>query len=377
MTMAESPFGRRPQARLLHRGVYSEPREEVAPGVLSAIGDLGLGPPSDRLDLARWLTHPDHPLTARVQVDRLWRLAFSKGLLPSPEDLGSQGPLPPHRELLDTLARDLIEGGWDSRALLRRFVLSATYRQASGASPRARELDADNRLLSRAHAGRLPAEMVRDGLLHAAGLLVQERGGPPVHPYQPAGLWLEKSGRSYPTGRGDDLRRRSLYTFWKRTSPPPTLALFDAPSREVCTVARPATTSPLQTLALWNDPQFVEAAVVLGRRAVAAEATVEGRVGYLMRSLAGREPSAAEGRALTRLWQEQRAAYAEDPGAALALASFELEAVAHPEGELDAEGGGAPPSGALDADPNDVAERATAAVVASTLMGLDAVVSRR
>ena len=176
--------------------------------------------------------------------------------------------------------------------------------------------------------------MVRDGALHAAGLLCFERGGPPVYPYQPLGLWLEKSGRRYPTSRGDGLHRRSLYTFWKRTSPPPTLSMFDAPAREVCTVARPATTTPLQTLALWNDPQFVEVAVVLGARALAATDSDIERVGYLMRALTSRMPSAEEERALVELLAEQRAAYRADPAQARELAGFDLERLAHPPQQI-------------------------------------------
>jgi len=364
MTMRAAPGLR--TAHVLNRGLYSDPRESVAPATLSALPTFGVDEPAARLDLARWMTHPDHPLTARVHVDRLWRIAFSRGLVPTPEDLGSQGPVPVHRELLDTLARDLIDSGWDGRALLRRLVLSATYRQASVPAAGARELDLDNLLLSRAQRGRRPAEMVRDGALFAAGLLVEKRGGPPVFPYQPPGLWKEKSGKIYPTSRADGLRRRSLYTFWKRTSPPPTLSMFDAPTREICTVARAETTGPQQTLALWNDPQFVEVAVVLGSRAIASTESDEGRVSYLMRALAGRPATAVELESLLTLLREQRRAFGSDPDAATQLAGFDLERIAHPSDDW-------PDPSPVD----DPVERAATAVVTSALLDLDAVVTRR
>jgi hypothetical protein len=371
MTMARSPELSAAQrtAHVLHRGDYSAPREAVAPATLAALPTFGVDAPADRLDLARWLTHPDHPLTARVHVDRLWRIAFSRGLLPTPEDLGSQGPVPRQRALLDTLARDLIASGWDTRALLRRLVLCSTYRQSSSGSPAALERDPAGELLSRAHRGRRPAEMIRDGALHAAGLLVDERGGAPVFPFQPAGLWKEKSGKSYPTSRGDGLRRRSLYTFWKRTSPPPTLSMFGVPGREVCTVARSSASTPLQALVLWNDPQFVEVAVRLGARALAAEDTDAERVAHVMRALTSRDPTVVEERALLTLLGEQRVAYGADPDAARALASYDLGRVAH-----------APEPAAEDPltyGADEARERAALAVVAGTVLGLDAAVTRR
>ena len=214
--------------------------------------------------------------------------------------------------------------------------------------------------------------MIRDGALHAAGLLVTRRGGPPVFPYQPLGLWQEKSGKRYPTGRGDDLRRRSLYTFWKRTSPPPAMSMFDAPTREVCTVARQSTVTPLQTLTLWNDPQFVEVAVVLGGRAVAATGSDAERVAYLMRALTSRPPTPVEEAALLTLLAEQRTAFRADPAAVRALAEFDLERVAHPPADEEEP---EESTGSLSKD--EMIERAATAVVASALISLDAVVTRR
>jgi hypothetical protein len=370
MTMAEAPDlpAARRTAHLLHRGVYSERRDPVEPGMPDCLPTLGFETPRDRLDLARWITHPDHPLTARVQVDRLWRTVFSVGLLPRPEDIGSQSPPPRHRALIDTLARDFIESGWDCRALLRRLVLSATYRQASVASEGAIAADPDNELFSRARRGRRPAEMIRDGALHAAGLLASTRGGPSVFPYEPPGLWQQKCGKRYPTGRGDSLRRRSLYTFWKRTSPPPAMALFDVPAREVCAVARPSTVSPLQVLTLWNDPQFVEAAVRVAASAVEATSDDAGRIEHLMRALTSHAPTEREARELGALLTAQREAYRSDVDAARTLAAFDLERFVHGE---------ATPTDGADLSEEDAVERAATAVVASALLGLDATLTRR
>ncbi|MHC4838944.1 MAG: DUF1553 domain-containing protein, partial [Planctomycetota bacterium] len=369
MTMRTSPplAAAQRTTYLLERGDYRSPAEALGPALLAAFPDLGVRRPRTRLDLARWLTHPDHPTTARVQVDRLWRLVFGRGLVRSPEDFGSQTPPPIHLDLLDTLSRDFVESGWDNRALLRRMVLSATYRQRSAAGPRSLEVDPDGTFLSRAHSVPRSAEMVRDGALHAAGLLASELGGPSVYPYQPPGLWQQKSGKTYPVGRGDSLRRRSLYTFWKRTSPPPTLTTFGAPSREVCTVARPATVTPHQALALWNDPQFVEVATTLGRAAIEHSPQPAERIEFLCLALLSRMPGDLQAKLLLELWEQQAAAFAADPEAAAALASFDLERELRPAEAPE------PPILA-----DDVAvEWATAAVVASTLLGLDEALTRR
>lgn len=389
MAMDEASPELQRTAYVLYRGAYDARREAVEPATPKALPPLLEHPVRTRLDLADWLLHADHPLTARLHVDRLWRLVFGQGLLPAPEDVGQQSPPPVQRALLDTLARDLVDGSpqnaaWDTRALLRRFVCSATYSQGSAGSPEAQFLDPDNNLHSRATSRRLPAESLRDGALFASGLLSTARGGPPVMPYQPPGLWEEKSGKLYTPGRGSDLRRRSLYTFWRRTSPPPTLTLFDAPSREVCTVERERTESPLQTLALWNDPQFVEAAVHLGRRAVqAARASDDDddddpdpdddarRVEHLFLALASRMPTAAELDASRALLVAQRAVYRADVTAAQALASYDLERIAHPPAATET-------ANDVSILTDDAAiDIAAAAVLASALLTLDDVVTRR
>ena len=216
--------------------------------------------PRNRLGLARWLTDPKHPLTARVAVNRWWQSFFGRGIVPTPEDFGSQGQLPSHPELLDWLARTFIDSGWDVKHLVRLIVTSATYRQGSDAPADLVARDPENVLLARGPRLRLSAEMLRDGALAASGLLVDTIGGPPVKPYQPAGLWEEKSGTAYQRDVGPGSHRRSLYTFWKRTSPPPAMLTFDATTREVCAVKRQTTATPLQALVLLNDPQYVEAA---------------------------------------------------------------------------------------------------------------------
>ncbi|MEM6571574.1 MAG: DUF1553 domain-containing protein [Planctomycetota bacterium] len=377
MTMREAgpPVPER-VAYLLGRGLYSERLEPVEPATPASLPAFTDEAPASRLDLARWLTHPDHPLTARVHVDRLWRVAFGRGLVPSADDLGSQSRPPRHQELLDTLARDLIESGWDGRALLRRLVLSATYRQSSAASEESRRMDPDGEHLSRALRTRHVAETIRDALLRAAGRLSRTTGGPPVLPYQPPGLWAETASKTYTPSEGEGLRRRSVYTFWRRTLPPPTMTLFDAPSREVCRVARPATTTPLQALALWNDPQFVDAAVALARVAIeSAGADDAARVRYLVEALASRDPSEAELEAMSALLQAQRGIYAQDPGEARMLAEYDIERVAHP-GKAAGESEAAAKDDQVLDDATAV-EVAATAVVASALFGLDEVVARR
>jgi len=379
MTMREAPDlpAARRTAHVLGRGLYSNRGEAVGPATPAFLPALLDEPVRSRLDLARWLTHPDHPLTARVHVDRLWRLTMGQGLVPSPEDLGSQSRPPAHAELLDTLARDLIDSSWDSRAMLRRIVLSSTYRQVSDHAE-SFERDPGNELLSRASTRRMSAEVIRDAALESAGLLVHRVGGPAVRPYQPPGLWQEKSGKVYRAGRGDELHRRSLYTFWRRTSPPPAMTMFDAPAREVCRVDRPATTTPLQALVLWNDPQFVEVSLALAQLALedgrlsppglSADEVDQRRVEFIIRSLTSRPPTTAERESMTTLLAAQRAAYRQDPASARQLAGYSLERAAHPDGEAPDQ----PPMG------EEIAvETAATAVVASALLGLPDVVQRR
>lgn len=273
----------------LRRGRYDDPdrAQTLERGVPTALGPQPESNSNDRLALATWLTQKDHPLTARVLVNRLWALLFGRGLVTTLEDLGSQGDWPSHPELLDWLARDFVDHGFDVQRTIRQIVLSQTYQQASRVRPDLATRDPENRLLARGPAKRLSAEMLRDSVLAASGLLVDRVGGPPVSPYQPANFWTESNSMSpaYQQSEGDGLYRRSLYTVWKRTAPMPNMTLFDAPSREACVVRRPRTNTPLQALVLLNDVQFVEACRVLATRACRERATTEERIEFMIRAL--------------------------------------------------------------------------------------------
>lgn len=265
--MAMQPAKKPRMTHILERGAYDAPRDTVEPALpLLGRTPVGIAKPGEtratRLDLAKWLISPDHPLTSRVAVNRFWSLFFGRGIVSSLEDFGSQGTVPSHPELLDWLARDFIQHEWNVHHLCKQIVLSATYRQESRhAQAEWDALDPSNQWLARGPRHRLSAEQIRDGVLAASGLLVQQVGGPSVMPYQPAGLWEEAgTGKSYQQAQGDGLYRRSMYTFWRRTAPPPTMLAFDATSRETCTAKRESTTTPLQALALLNDPQTIEAA---------------------------------------------------------------------------------------------------------------------
>lgn len=252
------------------RGDYNAPAEEVHPQTPAVLPPMN-GYPKNRLGLARWLFSEEHPLTARVAVNHYWQLLFGTGLVNTPTDFGVQGSLPSHPELLDWLAVEFRTQGWDIKALLKKIVLSKTYQQSSKSTPKLNEKDPTNSYLARANSYRLPAEMIRDNALAVSGLLVDEIGGPSVKPYQPSGLWKEKNTFSvalleYKKTEGDSLYRRGMYTFIKRGSPPPSMITFDATSREVCTVKRENTSTPLQALVLLNDTQYFEAARFLAQR---------------------------------------------------------------------------------------------------------------
>jgi hypothetical protein len=249
-------------------------------------------------------------------VNRFWRIFFGRGIVGTPEDFGSQGQLPTHPQLLDWLARHFMESGWDVKELCKLIALSATYRQAS--VPRNPQLyldDPDNHLLGRGPRYRLPAEQIRDNALAVSGLLVRRIGGPSVKPYQPAGLWEESgTGKSYAQAQGEGLYRRSLYTFWRRTSPPPSMLTFDATSHEVCTARRELTATPLQGLVLLNDPQFVEAARVLAERLIKEHRDApDKRIQSAFRLLTSRAPTDRERQILLQLYTEQREHFAKSP----------------------------------------------------------------
>ncbi|MEM6378050.1 MAG: DUF1553 domain-containing protein, partial [Bacteroidota bacterium] len=250
---------------ILNRGVYDDYGEKVFPNTPAAVMPMPADLPKNRLGLAQWLTHPDHPLTARVAVNRFWQNYFGLGLVETSQDFGNQGALPSHPELLDWLATTFVETGWDVKAMQKIIVMSASYQQSSISSEADLELDINNKWLARGPNIRLTSEMLRDNALIASGLLNPTLGGESVYPYQPEGLWAMNFD-PYVQSEGTDLYRRSLYTIWRRTIPNPTLATFDQPDRNVCTVKRQKTNTPLQALVLLNDPTFVEAAKVLGER---------------------------------------------------------------------------------------------------------------
>ena len=267
MVMQDSATPR--ETHILQRGAYDRPGEKVDPGVPSALLPLPPGVPNNRLGLAKWLIDPANPLPARVAVNRFWQNAFGTGIVKTAEDFGSQGEWPSHPELLDWLATEFVRTGWDMKALQKTIVMSATYRQSSKVGPDLLQKDPENRLLARGPRLRLSAEMVRDQALSISGLLVEEIGGPSVKPYQPAGLWKELSGgEDYKADTGEGLHRRSLYTYWKRTAPPPMMMNFDAAGREACVVRDARTNTPLQALNLMNDVTYLEAARKIGERMI-------------------------------------------------------------------------------------------------------------
>ncbi len=343
VTMVMSEQTPRRQTFLLRRGQYDQRGEQVSPGLPAVFVVPPLGgnnadsnsiPPeggttSSRLDLARWLTSPSHPLTARVAVNRWWEMFFGTGLVETSEDFGLQGSLPSHPELLDWLATELIRTGWNQRAILKLIVLSGTYRQSSQfgndsnspsrlLAPSPSQTDPNNRLLWRGPRYRLSAEGVRDNALAIAGLLRDRLGGPSVKPYQPDGLWEDVSverREKYVIDPGDGLYRRSMYTFWKRTCPPPSMTTFDAPDREFCLIRRARTNTPLQALVLLNDPTFVEAARVLAARVLAETQTDVDRLTFAYQLVVSRQPSAAERQVLLEVFADAKARFAKDRAA--------------------------------------------------------------
>jgi len=308
-------------AYLLARGRYDAPRTEdkrVTRNTPESLPALPVGVPKNRLGLAAWLTDPKNPLTSRTAVNRFWQMIFGRGIVNTPENFGTQGAEPSHPELLDWLARDLIKSNWDVKATLKKIVLSATYRQDSMLRADLQNKDPENVLLARGPSQRLPAEMIRDTALAASGLLDDKIGGPPVSPYMPGDLWRESNSMSpaYHQSVGTDLYRRSLYTVWKRTAPMPDMTVFDAPSREVCTVKRNATATPQQAFVLLNDTQFVEAARVLAERALKEGRSTQEQISFAFRRLTARQPTEAELNLMEQLLTEQKAMFKQEPGRA-------------------------------------------------------------
>jgi hypothetical protein len=372
-TMVMKELAKPRETFVLTRGVYDkpDPARPAHRAVPKALGTLPESAPGNRLGLAQWLLAPENPLTSRVAVNRLTELVFGTGLVRTSQDFGLQGEWPSHPELLDWLAIEFRESGWDLHHILRLLVTSATYRQSSVVRADVAEIDPDNRLLSYYPRRRLSAEQIRDQALYVSGLLVEKLGGPSVKPYQPDGLWqevamLQSNTREFQRGMAADLYRRSLYTYWKRASPPPTLMSFDAPTRESCVVRRVSTNTPLQALSLWNDTQFVEAARKLAERVLSEpgpweEGTQQGssvpppaapanaqpagappattfddlHVDRLFRYATSRVPSAAEHAALLAALKDFRDRYAqstEDAAKLLAIGdSKPSESLAKPE----------------------------------------------
>src|SRR6266567_1968172 len=295
MVMAERP--NRKDTFVLVRGAYNVPGEKVQPGVPAVLPPLPAGAPNNRLGFAKWLIDPGNPLLARVTMNRFWQMYFGTGIVKTTEDFGVQGEWPSHPELLDWLATEFIRTGWDVKAMQKLIVTSATYRQSSQVSPELEQRDPENRLLARAPRFRLPAEMIRDQALFVSGLLAERVGGPSVKPYQPEGLWKElvMQDMDYTQGKGDDLHRRSLYTFWKRTVAPPMMANFDSANREACTVRESRTNTPLQALNLMNDVSFLEASRFVGQRMIKEGGdSPDARLRYGFRVVTARAPSAVE-----------------------------------------------------------------------------------
>jgi Protein of unknown function (DUF1553)/Protein of unknown function (DUF1549)/Planctomycete cytochrome C len=356
--MVELAGKERRVTRVLRKGNFLDPAEAVEPGVPAALHEWPAGAPKNRLGLARWLVDPKNPLTARVAVNRFWAQIFGAGLVESEEDFGTQGESPSHPEMLDWLALRFVDSGWDTKALLRLIVTSATYRQSSKQRAETRELDPRNRLLSRAPRVRLEAEIVRDQALSLSGLLSRKLGGPSVFPLQPGGLWQAafNGERTWSTSSGDDRYRRGLYTFWRRTVPYPSMAVFDAPSREICTIRRVRTNTPLQSFVTLNDPVYVEAAQALARRIVREGGTsAASRARYGLELCLCRPARSEQIEPLASLYSTELARYQGDPQAAIALAT-------EPLGPL-------PPG----MDPADLAAWTT---VANVLLNLDGLLTK-
>ena len=376
MVMQDMPKPR--DTFMLIRGEYNKKGAKVSAGVPAFLPALPEGAPANRLGLARWLTDPSHPLMSRVIVNRYWQMFFGAGLVKTVEDFGSQGEQPSHAELLDWLAAEFISplpsGGegpgvkgrraWSVRHLVRTIVTSSAYRQSSVVTKANLARDPENRLLARGPRFRLQAEFIRDQALALSGLLNREIGGQSVSPYQPAGLWQELASRQdsknwsaqfFVQSHGKDLYRRTMYTFWKRTSPPPQLVTFDAPDREICTVRRSRTNTPLQALVLMNDPTYVEASRKFAERIMLKEKTSEARLALAWRLATARSPSEREMAILQRVLDKQLQTYNANPKAAADLLRV----------------GEAPRDDTLSAP-----ELAAYTIVASVLLNLDEVVTK-
>ncbi len=330
MIMSELPTPRK--THVLIRGEYDKPGEQVHSATPQTLPPMPDEFPRNRLGLAKWLVMPDHPLTARVAVNRFWQQLFGTGIVKTAADFGSQGDWPSHPELLDWLAVEFVESGWDIKSLLKKIVMSSTYRQSGRGSAHKSDIDPENRLLSRGPRLRLDAEVIRDSALSASGLLSTRIGGPSVFPYHPQGLWQEINNRpgysrTYKQDSGEKLYRRSMYTFWKRTVPPPSMAAFDAPEREYCQISRSRTNTPLQAFVLLHDPQFVEAARHLASRMLESADDDRQRLHAGFQRCHTRPPTMQETRVLLSELTSRRKQYTSDPESARQLIAVGESAV--------------------------------------------------
>ncbi len=335
MVMEELPKPR--DTFFLIRGQYDKPGEKITAGTPAALPPMPQDAPLNRLGVAQWIASPSNPLTARVQVNRYWEKFFGTGIVKSSENFGSQAEWPSHPELLDWLATEFIRIGWDTKAIQKTIVMSATYRQSSNVTPQLLAVDSENRLLARGPRFRLQAETIRDNALAIGGLLTEKIGGPSVYPYQPPAIWDEVNFygnmHNYKNATDGNQYRRSLYTIWKRTTPPPGMTLFDMPMREVCQVRRSRTNTPLQALALLNDTTYVEAARALADRMISeGGATPEARISYAYRRAVNRAPSPAETKILADGLANRLTKYRADAEAAKKLVSV---GEAKPDPKLD------------------------------------------
>jgi hypothetical protein len=357
LIMAEMPEPR--PTFILTRGAFNQPAEKVVPATPAVLPPMAADLPRNRLGLAKWLVSPENPLTARVTVNRFWQQVFGYGLVKTSEDFGSQGQSPSHPELLDWLAMDFIANGWDVKRLMKLMVTSATYRQGAAFTPELLEVDPENRLLARSGRNRLMGEFIRDQALAVSGLLASRIGGPPVKPYHPPGIYEQLTGGgttdTYVPGTGDDLFRRSLYTYWKRSVPHPAMLSFGTPFREVCSIQRPRSNTPLQALNLMNDPTYVEASRFLAVRMMESSADAPQRLAFGFRTTLARSPRPAEMTILKRAHQRALADFQADPKAAKALLAVGTKA-ANPK--------------------YDPAELAAFTSVASTILCMDETVTK-
>ena len=360
-TMVMGDRGDMRKTYILERGHYEHPNkeEEIKPGVPAFLPSMPEGAPANRLGLAQWLTRPDHPLTSRVAVNRYWSLLFGKGIVKSVSDFGTQGAWPTHPELLDWLATDFVKNGWNIKRTFKQIVMSATYRQSSKLNRELYTKDPENLLLARGPRFRLQGEFVRDNALAVSGLLVDKAGGPGVRPYQPPGLWNEVSlsgNVRFRQDSGENLYRKSMYTYWKRSAPAPSMTIFDAPTREKCMVERPRTNTPLQALVTMNDPQFTEAARNLAQRMIKEGGkTPQERVTFGYRLVASRQPKPIVANILLAAYNEELENFKNNAEAANKLLGI----------------------GASKRDETiGVAEHAAWTIVASMLLNLDEVITR-